>query len=277
MTLYDATCENEIDAFGGEIVSITGKAISLGNNMTYDLLIDESQLDSSSLVTFDDDTVQAAGTISFCTKATTLTSNGIEVASKKLLFNVDFDMSNLAFTIENVQISEDNAEQFQLSINFAVTACECDENFDCVDPLSPPTVYSQGDTAPEFRVCLTPESSSTPISNLELTLASDVGYEYPCVSFGAGQPNPDDLTEIIYVEDKVIIKTRLVQGLFSNGATSVNASGKAFLNMGGASKADESEIVDYSVKFLVEGKPEVVEKSGCLDSLLKFFVTMRSV
>jgi len=272
LTLYDASCENEIDASGGEIVSVTSTTFNAGSDMTYNLLIDESQLGSSSLVSFDDDNVQAAGTISFCTKATTLASDGSGVASKKLLLNVAFDLSNVAFSIDGVQISEDDAALFQLDITFAVTACECDENFDCVNPTLPPSVYTQGDSAPEFRVCLTPEGS-TSISNLELTLESDVGYEYPCVSFGAGQANADELTVISNDDNSnmVMITARLVQGLFSNGASTVTANGKAFLNGGNTQKDDASEIVAYSVKVIVESKPEGVRKSLCLQDLLSFF------
>jgi len=264
---------NQIDVSGGEIISVASHAFNPGSNITYDLLIDESQLGTSSLVSFDDDTVQAAGTISFCTKATTLASDGTGVASKKLLFSVDFDLSNVDFKIDNVQISEDDAALVQLDVTFAVTACECDENFDCADSTLPPTVYTQGDSAPEFRVCLTPESLSTSISNLELTLESDVGYEYPCVSFGAGGANPDELTVITNDDNSntVMVTTRLVQGLFGNGATSVAAKGKAFLNVGGTQKDNASEIVDYSVKVLVEGKAKVADKSGCLQILLKSF------
>ena len=181
-------------------------------------------------------------------------------------------MSNVAFSIDGVQISEDDAALFQLDITFAVTACECDENFDCVNPTLPPSVYTQGDSAPEFRVCLTPEGS-TSISNLELTLESDVGYEYPCVSFGAGQANADELTVISNDDNSnmVMITARLVQGLFSNGASTVTANGKAFLNGGNTQKDDASEIVAYSVKVIVESKPEGVRKSLCLQDLLSFF------
>lgn len=269
--IYEATCQQEIDSNGLDAVSVDSITFNAGDDMGYVLRIDQDQIGTSSLVSFDDDSVQDAGTISFCTKATTYTSDSLPVAAKKLLFNVNFDFSNVGFTLDAVQISEGGADLFQLSITFAVTACECGEDFGCVDSQSP-SVYTQGATAPEFRVCITPDSPATPISNLELTLTSDQGYDYDAVEFGLSGPDPDDLTTLSYnaATDTTMITTRLIQGLFDNGAQSLTASGKAYLSVSGAK--EKSEMVDYSVNILLESNPEEEEdKGGCMQALLSRF------
>jgi hypothetical protein len=266
--IYEATCQQEIGPLDAVLVDST--SFNIGVDMGYTLRIDQDQIGTSPLVSFDDDLVRESGTLTFCTKATTYTSDSLPVAAKKLLFNVNFDFSNIGFTLGALQISEDGADLFQLSITFAVTACECGEDFGCVDPQTP-SVYTQGATAPEFRVCITPDSPATPISNLELTLESDQGYEYECVEFGSSGPDPDELTTLSYnaATDTTMITTRLVQGLFANGATSVTAGGKAFLSATGAK--DKSDLVNYKVLIHLEGDPEEEEKEGCLQALLARF------
>ena len=270
LKIYDETCQEEIH--GGEVVSIDSSGINLGDNIFYDLLIDENQINNSSLVNFDDDDGTSSGTITFCTKLVTETSDQLPVSTKKLLFAIGFDFSSVAFTLSNVQISEDNAEQFQLSIDFAVTACECGPDFQCLDSSTPST-YNQDDSAPEFRVCVTPQNSATPITNLELSLESNQGFEYRCVSFGSGGPDPDALTTLSINGDTTMITTRLVQGLFDNGATEVTASGKAFLTMEAGKTS--SELIEYSITIDLENVPkeQILEKDGCLMSIFHRFIS----
>jgi len=266
--IYEATCQQEIGS--PEAVSVDSTSFNIGVDMGYVLRIELDQISNSALVTFDDDLVQNSGTLTFCTKATTYTSGSLPVATKKLLFNVNFDFSNVGFTVGALQISEDGADLVQLSITFAVTACECGADFGCVDPQTP-SVYSQGSTAPEFRVCITPANPATPISNLELTLISDNGYEYDSVEFGSNGPDPNEITTLSYdaTTDTTMVKTVLVQGLFDNGAASVTAGGRAFLSATGAK--DEFDLVNYKVLILLGGDPKEEEKEGCLQALLTRF------
>jgi len=249
-----------------EIVSLSsGPFTYVSDNITYSLFLDENQLDTSSIVTFTNDD-ESAGTIAFCSQLITKTASNIEVSSKELKFAIDFDMSNVQFTIENVAISEQVAEEINLDIAFSASACECNAQFRCVSE-----VYTQGDTAPEFRVCITPDSSGVSISNLELSITNG-DFVYKPLSIGASGPSPDSLTEVSESETTMMVTTRLVSALFAGQSNELDISGLAVLESG-TSKTLDTEFESIDLKIMIEPTPQGSnpEGTGCLDFLRNMF------
>jgi hypothetical protein len=266
--MYKSDCVTPLAA--NEAVALSaGPIVNLSNNITYSLFVDQSKFGTSQIVTYDDST-NSTGSIVFCTKLKTETSSGMEVAVKKLKFDVSFDMTNVAFTIGNVGIANDAPEEVNLDMVFSVTACECDETFTCVS-----NTYAQGSTAPELRVCITPGPSLS-IQNFELEL-SNGAFTHESVSFGTIGPEFDGLT---YVVDsgasQIMVVTRIIEGLYQNGATSLSVSGACLLGPdSGKDKDTEPEFRTYDLKIKIEGieDPEEVgpERGGCLQQLLQMF------
>jgi len=253
---FEADCNTMLGE--DDVISLSsGPFVYVSENITYTLNIDESQLESSNIVTFDDD-ARTSGTISFCTLVIAKSSSNLDVSSKKTKFNLNFDTS-AEFTLD-IGLSEQEVEQINVDISLSVFACECNADFDCIAD-----VYELGDTAPEFRVCITPAVVGSSVSNLELTLSNDV-YEYDPVTFGVSGPEPDAITTISESESTTMISTRLVANLFSNDNSFITVSGLVALDLGGTKDSDLERI---ELNVLVE-KPTTVlhqENGGCLGFL----------
>lgn len=257
--LYEFDCTTPVNA--PDVVSVSTSPITYNNdNVTFGLTIDDSLLSSSTLVDFDDDVIEGAGSIKFCTQTTTETSDGLGVAYKKAKFDVSFNMTSVSFNIADVTIVSQDAEEVNLQISFAVSACECDENFNCGS-----FSYVQSSSAPFFRVCLTP-SDNTLITNLNLRMTGTDGYIYDPVEFGLSGPDDDELTEIKSQGNKLMVKTRIVDPLFAGG--SFDASGAVLLSTSaGAGKTDE--FAEYEMNIIVEAKPgEETQPLGCMQLLM---------
>jgi len=258
--LFEFDCTTPVTA--PDVVSLSTSPITYNNdNVTFGLSLDESLLSTSNLVDFVDDNIEGAGSIQFCTKTVTETSDGMGVAYKKAKFDVSFNMTSVTFSISDVSISSQDVEEVNLQITFSVSACECDENFSCGT-----FTYLQSNSAPLFRVCLTPSSDDTNISNMFLLMTGTDGYIYDPVELGIDGPETDELSTIKYQGNKMMVETRIVDPLFVGG--SFDVSGAALLSTtAGAGKADE--FVEYKMSVLVEAKPnEESQPLGCMQLLM---------
>ena len=267
VSIYKSDCVEELSA--NEIVSVNaGPTLFQSHNITYGFLVDQSKLSTSEIVTFDDQT-QTSGTISFCTKLRTQTSSGLDVGVKKLRLNVNFDLSNVAFTLENININEDAADIIAVDITFEVSACECTSDFKCI---ANPVPYSQGNTAPDFRVCITPDSPSTSISNLNLKLKSSTGYEYNPVTIGESGPVTDAITSKSESGSTTMITTKIIDGLFDGN--SIEVSGLVYLKASQDARKENQELIEYDFHIQVESMPQDIDEEStrnCIQKLISRF------
>jgi len=262
--LFEFDCSTPVLA--GDLVSVSSTPTVYNDaNVTFGLGIDQSQLNSSGLVDFDDDSTQDAGTILFCTKITTETGEGLGVAYKKTKFAVAFDFSSVQFTISNINIDGQTVEEVNLAISFSVSACECDENFDCTA-----STYVQSSSAPVFRVCLTPGNANTQITNMNLDMTGTDGYVYKPVEFGINGPQNDGLTTIDTKPGTNVLRvnTRIIDPLFSG--TTFSVDGSVLLGASnGASKDTESEFAKYEMEIALTPNVKVIEEDNCFLRLMK--------
>jgi len=260
--LYESDCESDLGA--NEIIYLnSGPELHQSDNITYSFSLDESKLSSSNIVTFNDDT-NTSGSIFFCTKMNTMDSSGLEVASKKVKFDVDFNMANVTFTVDNVGIAQDAAQDVNLDIIFTVSACECDENFSCVS-----NTYLQGSTAPVLRVCITPSSPNLYVKNMNLELFSGA-FSHDSVKYGISGPEFDGLSFILESGHKTMVVARLVEGLF-DGSDSISVRGSCLLEVSG-NKDSIAEIVPYELGVKIIGNTGTDKMQlGCLQKLFQRF------
>jgi len=254
MFFYSSNCNDLLENDNIVLLSSEPRLIR-SQNITYELLIDPSKLGSSETVMFDDDS-EISGSISFCTKLHTMDSSGLSISSKKLNYNVEFDLSNLAFALEEIEINEQSVEDINMEIMMSVSACECTSSYECVDPLNA-TTYIQHGTAPEFRVCITPDSTITHVSNMNLQLRSDAGFAYNPVEFGQNGPRTDSLTTLSESVSSAsgsitMITTRLIEGLF--GGNSISASGIVFLEFGNEAKDTFDDMIEFDLVIRIDRK-----------------------
>jgi len=255
-----ANCKTEIGE--DDIVSFDTKPLMYSShNITYALVLNENKLGSSETVKFDDAT-NSSGKISFCSKLTTKSSSNLNLASKKLKFNIAFDMSNSEVKFsEEIDFIEDEEEEVNLNIDFSATACECNAQFQCVS-----TTYTKSDTAPELKVCITPESEGVRISNLMLSMTTD-SFVYNPVKFGDNEPVTDDITFLSQFGSTTMVTSKIVDDLFDGESSNIVVKGIAQLSIGD-SKTSEIEVIEVNIQ--IDNKTSIhTEDVGCLASLLK--------
>lgn len=272
LNFYQADCSVELEE--DEIVSLfAGPFTYISNNITYGLFLDQTKLGSSDTVNFDDAS-NSSGTISYCTKLITKTSSNLEVGSKKLKFNIRFDLSDLEFTLDDINIQEEDGEEINLDIEFSASACECNVLFECVSD-----VYIQSDSAPEFRVCITPSGENIFVSNMELILESN-SYEYQPVSLGESGPIVDPITSLSQSNTVMMVTTRIVTELFNGDDSFITVKGMAFLSTGqnerpnNRNKRSNFEEIKLQVQVKKNQTESDEETRGCFDFLkavLKWF------
>ena len=251
VSIYEDDCSTPIGS--NEVVSVYTQDFHHGDHLYYSLDVDESKLETSTLVDFDDNT-KTSGTFSFCTMVATLNSDSLVVATKKSLFKVGFDFDEIAFILNDIDSFEENVQEINLDITFEVTACECNATYHCVRNL-----YAHTDTAPEFRVCVEPKSPDVSVSNLQLTLSNQKNaFEYKPASFGASGPSFDEVTSWSENRNVKNVQTRLVSDLFNDGNRVVTVSGMVALDSKGARRAELEHVT-----FDIEVQPNESSIPGC--------------
>ena len=262
--IYKVDCTSSLN--DDEIVSLSSEpAVYLSDNITYGLFVDENKLGSSEIVSFDDGT-NSSGVIAFCTSLKTKASDGLVVVNKKVQYNIAFDLTNVEFSIKNIGVQGDEPEEVDLNVQFAATACECDEFFSCIS-----NTYTQGATAPVLRVCITPSSNDLSVKNMNLKLTNGL-VSHDSVTYGSDGPEFDGVTTINTLGHKTMVVTRIIEKLFvENGSSTISASGTLLLTLGsGANKEVSTGMYSYSVSIEID-RDEEEGPNGCSQNLLRMF------
>jgi len=224
--------------------------------------------DTGDFITFDAD--MTTGTIDFCVRATSYEED-IAVVVRDTNFSLEFDVSDVEFSLVDVSIGELGQDDIVTDIDtgFTVEACQC-ETYEC---SGDPGTIEQNDP---FVMCIYPFHDSIQadltvfISNFDLKISAgeDATYtEYDPVEFGSEGWDPNSLTKV--TEDSsfpgvLMISTPIIATFYSMGFSTVNAGGSAFLEfVSGAGRLDE--IVDYEMPFIIDEGPQ----SGCLAMLFR--------
>lgn len=259
VTLFKQNCTTPLSSDG--IVTVSQDEPTVDSTyVTYTLIMDGDGFQSSNIVTFDS---SSTGTISFCAKLDMADVNNVTIQPKFTHFNIGFNLTELEMEYTAnagpIQYSQD----FDIDINFAVTSCECDADFQC---FTTPQDYAYVDSAPVLRICLTPSTPDVQVSNFEFFMTnSQTSATYQPVSFGDGNEITDEITSVSVRGNILMIKTRVVRNMFLEGNTEVLVEGSVFMG----------EATGKIIEFLpFETTIQVLDESqnaGCFFDLLRRF------
>jgi len=217
-------------------VSVQGEDYIPGENFSYNITLDSSLIGQNvgGFVSFSNQT-NSQGSIAFCTRVTA-EHDSIAVFFTDRTFILPFDLTKNEFSINNVEFQLKNSSLSIIDIDnpFTVIACQCDDDMKCVQE---PVKITQDES---LIFCLEPSDSDVHISNFEAIIEAgtpgdedDVYVSHEVVSMGTDGWDEDVLTTVITSQDlsnKIQIKTSVVTTFFTEGKSSIDITGNAFLD-----------------------------------------------
>jgi hypothetical protein len=260
--LFDYDCVSET-IFSS--VSLSDISLSDGT-ATYDVIFDTESFGSDSAVTFTGD-AKSTGNVKFCTRVTATEGTDLDVTFRETNFELEFSMTDNEFAVGPITIEENDKDEFETDVEdeFILEACQCVDQT-CVDPLLPSVVLQN--TPLVFCVYVTHGDTgvadTVDISNIDVTIeAGEISYQP--VTMGSETWDPNALTVVNSFGSKVEVISNLITDFFTEGFTSVDVSGNAFLVfVEGSARLD---MEGFGMVVDIEGKPEI----GCVEKLLKKF------
>jgi len=248
VSFYESDCQTPLSS---DIIFLDFGPNIGQNNITYDIFVDLIEANSSSAIYFDSD---STGFFYFCSDLVTKNDNGDRLGFSRSLYNVNINFANFSFSVSS---SSDAIEQIDVNIEFSVSACECDENYECTDNL-----YHQAGTAPILDVCIFPDNPNTEITNFNLKLKSTLSnYVYDPVQIGSGGPVSDALTSLNENGRTKKVSTRIIEGLFDGGGE-IMVSGVVVVGIVGKQQQPQMEAIELRIKVT-----ENEEQGGCFNNL----------
>jgi hypothetical protein len=230
--LYHYDCVTPVAV--NEAVSIIEAQTELSSNAAdYSIEFNKNTLSNgdSSLVVVDEQT--GDNKIQFCTMLELLRSeDNMSMTFKKSKFSLTLDMS-AGFFVVSVNTNGQDIEVVQEDISmFDISACQCQESFDCDDTS---VVVEQGSS---IGICLMPSSTGVEITNFDLSLAAN-GYTYTPITMNGDDQIIDSTTSISTNNEVTKITTRLVTNLFQGLSDVVVISGSGILEFEQNKKRNE--------------------------------------
>jgi len=232
--LLDYGCNTIMNSTGLE-VSVQGEDYIPGENFSYNITLDSSLISQNvgGFVSFSNQT-NSQGSIAFCTRVTA-EHDSIAVSFTERTFTLPFDLTKNEFSLNNVEIQPSNSSVSILDIDnpFTVIACQCDDDMNCVQE---PVKITQDES---LIFCLETSDSNVHISNFEVIIEAgtpgdedDVYVFHEVVLMGTDGWDEDVLATVITSQDssnKILIKTLVVAEFFTEGKSSIDITGNAFL------------------------------------------------
>lgn len=237
----------------------------------YEIDIDDEKFNNSDLVYYDFNA--SKGIIMFCTRVITLVNtNDMPVTFRetnfKLWFNLSIEGAGLVLRYADIddEINDIYGDSYNaLEAPVEITACECDDSFNCIDPRE----YQQNT---QVSICLEASSSDVSIQNFALRFAGSKGVEYEAVGFGLDSYEPDDLTTVVSDPNnpgKLKVDAWLVEEIFDGGGgiNAVSVTGNAYL----LSEQSSMKFTSFDMTLAIENE----RREGCIEwfmgKVLKLF------
>lgn len=270
--LFDKNCINEVN---DTTVTIPDQGYNSSmKSFSYDININVTEIDSSSLVIIDNSTAgtgDSKGTMVFCTRVVTVyTGKSFDVTFRETNFEMNFDLTNNNFTgfsLENITIEDKDADNFQTDVDteFSVNAYLCDDTYSSIPST---TAYQQNEA---LKVCLTPSSNFVEISNFEMQMISADGHTYEPVSYGNQNYDADPLTTVVKdpsgSTDTLKVTTIIVANMFLGGGTSVDIVGNAFLKFKSSKSVRKNGFTSFRLNVNIGD--DTSRGVGCFEALLQ--------
>lgn len=270
--LFDKNCVNK-ESNTSAVVSIQN-LVSTPASFGYEVKIDQSLIGADTVIgTYVTCSPQSGsscsvGTIEFCTRVSTFIGS-IEVAFRETNFNLGFNLTDNAFSLPSIGISENDPDSFitDVDTDFDVDACQC-ENFVCATP----SIIAQDEN---LVMCIYPVHGTDPSQasnvkitnfNIDIDAGDGSGFSYRPVVFGTNAWNNDALTDV--AEDgndfTIMISTPIIAQFFIQNVNTIDVNGNAFLEFKSGKDA-ATQFGKYAMEVALRVDPEL----GCLSILIK--------
>lgn len=272
------------------------------NRILYNIAINKTLVNNSSMVVFDAGYGTSKGQIKFCTKVFSvldgdLGSANVSFTNTNIVLSFDISDSDLgapdddekdpgnddglSFSISSASISGSPGVEIDIESNvYSVKACQCTrESFDCLDPDSVPVISQDENIA----ICLETSSNEVKVSNFYLRMTSgDQALIYEPVTMGNGQwsVNAESLTTVVNQGNKVRIETFAVKGLFDNSddENKVVVSGSAYLEFASTKKNvaqtnGKNNLVTFGLTLELEDEDNGKGSGGCIGNIINTVIS----
>jgi len=265
LELFDHNCENIIMSGPSSAVSVSDIILSDGE-ATYNVNFDTEDFGIDSVVTFTGDE-KSTGNVKFCTRVTSVEGTDLKVAFRETNFELDFNMTDNQFQVGPITIEENDKDEFETEVQdeFLLQACQCIDQT-CVDPLLPSVVFQN--TPLIFCVYVTHDDTgvaeTVEISNIDVLIEAD-DINYQPVTMGSETWDPNALTVVNSFGSKVEVITNLITDFFTEGKTSIDVSGNAFLVF--VEGSARLEMSGFGMVVDIEGEAQ----EGCIQKLVQRF------
>ena len=205
-------------------------------------------------MTSDEGEDYSKGTIAFCTRVATIFNGDEEVSFRKTNYVLWYDLTSIAFgMIFSITADEMESNNKVLATNYVVTACECDESFNCVVEQSPVTQNN------EFVLCLDTNDENVRVSNFDLSFSKG-SFSYNPVSMGSSSWDVNDgsFTEVTTLNNIVMIRAFLFAGLFEGEGNVITANGEADLTFNSGEKDNNKAKFNLTINIGEDEKEDMM-------------------
>eukprot|EP00588_Corethron_pennatum_P008307 CAMPEP_0194286302 /NCGR_PEP_ID=MMETSP0169-20130528/32255_1 /TAXON_ID=218684 /ORGANISM="Corethron pennatum, Strain L29A3" /LENGTH=662 /DNA_ID=CAMNT_0039032703 /DNA_START=334 /DNA_END=2322 /DNA_ORIENTATION=+ len=212
------------------VVSIKDTTL-VGSSLSTTFQVDRFVLENSKLTSgMNNSNKSTAGKLKFCLKAE------IVIGSKSLNFResdieLDYDLSSNSFSIAENQIEKESIVTSTESAKniYSIQACRCGTtSYECLSDNEKSQSLNQDSVV---NICVHPNSTDVKISQLSMSFLhaglSQVKFE--TVTNSTGVPGQSIIRGTGIMADPLKITSRLISGLFDNGATQFKIEGIAYL------------------------------------------------
>lgn len=263
-TLYEKDCDG--DATSDTVIAIVTKSVS-GSQLEVKVNIAKENLGSSSLVDLEGGFGASKGTLNFCVRSETLTTDATPISVSFIDSNIalSYDLSNNDFKVEDNTVVKDVIKETDTEVvtNYKVDACRCSkDSSDCLTGTLPN--LSQNGLV---YVCLYPNSTDVKISNFNMKFEQDddLGNHYEIVTLGTTEPESNSLTAITgdgTTTSRYKVVSRLITRLFESSDTTFDITGTAYLVFTATRRERRLVNVDANLRSDVSRELEEVPDAG---------------
>jgi len=215
-----------------ELPAVTiGTTALVGNVVSTTFQVDRFALENSMLTLgINNSEKSTAGKLRFCLKAE-IVIRAMSLNFRESNIELDYDLSSNSFSITENQIEKESIVTFSESATniYSIQACRCGTNsYECLSESERRQTLNQDSFV---NICVQPNSTDVQISQLSMHFLHDnlSQVKFETVTNSTGVPGQSIIRGSGIMSEPFKITSRLISGLFDNGATRFKIEGIAYL------------------------------------------------
>lgn len=216
VTVFEADCNQSVNETVYSIETRTKNLSTSKQSLSVDIKFNPGHLSESAIYT---EPGPGNGVLAICVRVDLLNEDKVSISFDQRRLSIVLDTS-MNFEVLDVQIDETQERtEVKASVEYAVTACQCDENLVCIDkPVNP-----DGDTL----LCLGTEMEGLKVASIEQLQF----FQGSLSQIAVRNRQEEDLTIVEWVGEHAVVRTRLVSAFFEGDENlGIHARGKCILS-----------------------------------------------